>query len=216
MAPTLGYWNIRGLAQPIRLLLAYSGTEYEDKRYNVGPAPDFDRSEWLNDKQNLGLDFPNLPYYLDGDVKLTQSVAILRHIARKNKLDGKNEQEKLRVELVEQQLVDNNMALARICYDPNFETLKVDYLNNLPQTLESLSKFLGDRPFLAGDNVTYVDFMAYELLDKINLLATEVLAKYDNLKKYVLRVEALPQVAKYLKTAPKVPLNGPMARWGGK
>jgi glutathione S-transferase len=77
-------------------------------------------------------------------------VAIIRHIARKNKLDGKNEQEKLRVELVEQQLVDNNMALARICYDPNFETLKVDYLNNLPQTLESLSKFLGDRPFLAG------------------------------------------------------------------
>ncbi len=64
--------------------------------------------------------------------------------------------------------------------------------------------------------MTYVDFMAYELLDKINLLATEVLAKYDNLKKYVLRVEALPQVAKYLKTAPKVPLNGPMARWGGK
>jgi glutathione S-transferase len=92
---------------------------------------------------------------------LTQSLAILRHIARKNKLDGKDGQEKLRVELVEQQLVDNNMALGRICYDPNFETLKVDYLKNLPQTLELLSKFLGDRPFLAGIQQS-ICFISYD------------------------------------------------------
>jgi hypothetical protein len=35
--------------QPIRLLLAYAGVEYEDKRYNIGPAPDYERNEWLND-----------------------------------------------------------------------------------------------------------------------------------------------------------------------
>lgn len=46
--------------QPIRLLLAYAGVEYEDKRYNIGPAPEYDRSEWLADKFNLGLDFPNV------------------------------------------------------------------------------------------------------------------------------------------------------------
>ena len=27
------------LAQPIRLILAYTETEYEDKRYTCGPAP---------------------------------------------------------------------------------------------------------------------------------------------------------------------------------
>ncbi len=64
--------------------------------------------------------------------------------------------------------------------------------------------------------MTYVDFMAYEWLDKVNSLAPEELAKVDNLKKFVFRVEALPQIAKYLKTAPKVPFNGPMAKWGGK
>ncbi len=46
--------------QPIRLLLAHAGVEYEDKRYNIGPAPDYERDEWLNDKFNLGLDFPNV------------------------------------------------------------------------------------------------------------------------------------------------------------
>jgi len=215
MAPTLGYWNIRGLAQPIRLLLAYSGTEYEDKRYVLGAAPEFDRTEWLNDKQTLGLDFPNLPYYLDGDLKLTQSVAILRHVARKTKLSGQTDAEKLRVDLVEQQLVDINTGVVTICYDPNFETLKVDYLKNLPQSLELLSKFLGDRPFLAGESVTYVDFLAYEILDKLNALAPEIVSKVDNLKKYIERVESLPQIANYLKNNPKTPFNGPMAKWGG-
>ncbi len=56
--------------------------------------------------------------------------------------------------------------------------------------------------------------MAYELIDKINLLASEEVAKFDNLKKLVIRVESLPQIANYLKTAPKLPLNGPMAKWG--
>jgi len=215
MAPTLGYWNLRGLGQPIRLLLAYSGTEYEDKRYNIGPAPEYDRTEWLTDKFSLGLDFPNLPYYLDGDLKLTQSLAIIRHIARKTKLDGQTEEEKLRVELVEQQLVDMNMAIVRLCYDPNFEALKGDYLKNLPTSLELLSTFLGERPFLAGESVTYVDFMAYEYLDKMNAFAPDELAKVPNLKKFLERVEALPQVATYLKTAPKGAFNGPMAKWGG-
>jgi glutathione S-transferase len=49
-------------AQPIRLLLAYSGTEFEDIRYNYIPAANgtWDRSEWTNVKPNLGLDFPNV------------------------------------------------------------------------------------------------------------------------------------------------------------
>ena len=146
---------------------------------------------------------------------MTQSLAIIRHIARQNKLDGQTEEEKTRVDLVEQQLVDMNTALVGISYDPNFETLKVDYLKNLPKSLELLDNFLGERPFLAGEGVTYVDFLAYELLDKINSLSSEELAKVPNLKKFVERVKALPQIASYLKTAPNVPFNGPMAKWGG-
>jgi hypothetical protein len=32
----------------------------------MGPAPDFDKSSFRNVKDSLGLDFPNLPYYIDG------------------------------------------------------------------------------------------------------------------------------------------------------
>jgi len=220
MAPVLGYWNIRGLAQPIRYLLAYTGTEYKDKRYAFGPAPEFDRSSWLNEKFTLGLDFPNNPYYIDGDIKITQSLAILRHLARKHKLDGATEQEKIRIDMVEQQLTDNNMAFARICYDPNFETLKVEFLKNLPNMLELLSKFLGDCEFFAGNNITYVDFMAYEILEKFNLFAPEIVGKFQNLKQFMTRIAALPAIAKYLNSDDfadvKKGFNGDMAKFGSK
>ena len=40
-------------------MLAYVGAEVEEKRYNfIGPQ--WDRSEWLNEKFTLGLDFPNV------------------------------------------------------------------------------------------------------------------------------------------------------------
>lgn len=36
MPMTLGYWDIRGLAHAIRLLLEYTDTSYEDKKYTMG------------------------------------------------------------------------------------------------------------------------------------------------------------------------------------
>ena len=65
--PTLGYFNIRDIAQPIRLLLNYIGVEYNDKRYEFGPGHSMADKEsltkyWTADKSNLGLDFPFLPY----------------------------------------------------------------------------------------------------------------------------------------------------------
>lgn len=218
MAPTLGYWSIRGLAQPIRLLLAYTKTQFNDKRYNVGPKPDFDRSEWTKEKNGLNLIFPNLPYLIDSDVKITQSLAIMRYLSRKHKLNGSSEEEQIRISLAEQQLKDNNSAFVRIVYDPNFETLKIDYLKELPNSLKLLSNFLGDKPYFAGDSLTYVDFLAYEYLDQQKLFAPEVVSKFDNLVQFLARFESIPTIAKYLKSDEyiKWPLNNDSAQFGSR
>lgn len=155
MAPVLGYWDIRGLAQPIRLLLAHMDVKVEEKRYACGPAPDFDRSAWLKEKTTLGLDFPNLPYYIDGDVKVTQSMAILRYLARKHGLEGKTDAEKLRADMTEQQFADFRMNWVRLCYNPDFDKLKGEYLKTLPASLEQFSGFLGKHKYFAGDNVSW-------------------------------------------------------------
>lgn len=73
----LCYWGIRGLAQTPRLLLAYSGVEFEDYHYT-------DSDKWFQeDKLHLGLDFPNLPYLVDGEFNITESTAIHRYIIKK-------------------------------------------------------------------------------------------------------------------------------------
>uniref|UniRef100_A0A8D2FC55 glutathione transferase n=1 Tax=Theropithecus gelada TaxID=9565 RepID=A0A8D2FC55_THEGE len=125
MPMILGYWDIRGLAHAIRLLLEYTDSNYEEKKYRMGHAPDYDRSQWLNEKFKLGLDFPNLPYLIDGTHKITQSNAILRYIARKHNLCGETEEEKIRVHIMKNQTMDNHMQLAMICHNPEFGLEKI-------------------------------------------------------------------------------------------
>uniref|UniRef100_A0A8C0XM79 GST N-terminal domain-containing protein n=1 Tax=Castor canadensis TaxID=51338 RepID=A0A8C0XM79_CASCN len=61
MPMTLGYWDIRGLAHAIRLLLEYTDSSYEEKRYTLGTVMNLVvRSQWLSEKFTLGLDFPNV------------------------------------------------------------------------------------------------------------------------------------------------------------
>ncbi|GIY41403.1 glutathione S-transferase Mu 1 [Caerostris darwini] len=219
MAPVLGYWNIRGLAQPIRLMLAYSETPFEDKKYAYGPAPDFDRGTWLKEKPTLGLDFPNLPYYIDGDIKLTQSITIMRYLARKLKLEPETEEDSILADLIEQQVADFRSGLVRIAYNPDFEKLKEEYLKNLPNQLKAFSEFLGKRQWFASqDKVTYVDFMTYEALDNHRVLSPECLNDYPNLKEYMDRFEELPTIQKYMQSDDflKWPLNGDMAKFGSR
>jgi hypothetical protein len=54
------------LAQPIRLLLAFTATKFEDSYLTLGHGPKFDDSCWTAIKPTCGLAFPNLPYYIDG------------------------------------------------------------------------------------------------------------------------------------------------------
>ena len=79
----LGYWKIRGLAAPIRYMLHTLGVTFQDITYDTGDAPDFDKSSWLDVKETLGLEYPNLPYLIDGEVKLTETIAIMQYIARR-------------------------------------------------------------------------------------------------------------------------------------
>uniref|UniRef100_A0A8C7BXV2 GST N-terminal domain-containing protein n=1 Tax=Neovison vison TaxID=452646 RepID=A0A8C7BXV2_NEOVI len=77
MVMILGYWDIRGLAHAIRLLLEYTDSPYEEKKYTMGDAPDYDTSQWLNEKFKLGLDFPNVGSGGGDDVGQVRRVSTL-------------------------------------------------------------------------------------------------------------------------------------------
>ncbi|XP_064136044.1 glutathione S-transferase Mu 1-like [Loxodonta africana] len=131
MPMTLGYWDFCGvskgsacqLAHAIRLLLEYTDSNYEEK-YTMGDTPDYDMSHWLNEKFRLGLDFPSLPYLIDGPHKITQSKATLRYIARKHNLCGETEEEKIRVDILENQVMEFRNELTSMCYNPEFVSFR--------------------------------------------------------------------------------------------
>lgn len=70
--------------------------------------------------QHIFPDISQLPYYIDGDVKLTQSNAILRYVAGKHNLIGTNDKERIRVDLTENEVGDFRNGWVRLCYSPNF------------------------------------------------------------------------------------------------
>ncbi|XP_074237391.1 glutathione S-transferase Mu 2 isoform X3 [Saimiri boliviensis] len=218
MPMILGYWDIRGLAHAIRLLLEYTDSSYEEKKYTMGDAPDYDRSQWLKEKFKLGLDFPNLPYLIDGAHRITQSNAILRYIARKHNLlaGGETEKEKIWEDILENQLMDNRMQLARLCYDPDFERLKPEYLEGLPEMLKLYSQFLGKRPWFLGDKITFVDFIAYDVLERNQVFEPTCLDAFPNLKDFISRFEGLEKISAYMKSSRFLPrpVFTKMAVWG--
>uniref|UniRef100_A0A4W4FZC1 glutathione transferase n=3 Tax=Electrophorus TaxID=8004 RepID=A0A4W4FZC1_ELEEL len=213
----LAYWDIRGLAQPIRLLLEYTGTQYEEKFYSCGEAPNYDKNCWFEEKAKLKMDFPNLPYLEDGDRKIVQSNAIMRYIARKHNLCGETEDEKTRVDILENQAMDFRNGFVLVCYG-DFENKKQGYLEALPGVLKQFSEFLGDRKWFAGDKITFPDFVMYELLDQHRMFEPKCLDNFKNIRDFLDRFEALEKIAAYMKSSRfmKTPVNNKMAKWGNK
>eukprot|EP00090_Calanus_glacialis_P026247 TRINITY_DN4123_c0_g1_i1.p1 TRINITY_DN4123_c0_g1~~TRINITY_DN4123_c0_g1_i1.p1 ORF type:complete len:219 (-),score=42.10 TRINITY_DN4123_c0_g1_i1:109-765(-) len=218
MAPTLCYWNSRGLGQPIRLLLEFTGTEFEDRKLTMEGAPTYDKSCWTDIKDKLGLDFPNLPYFVDGNIKITQSNAILRHIARKNGLCGESVEEKARVDMMADCAMDLRNTIARLVYNPDYDNLLPQYIERLPSILEPFSKFLAANPWFVGQKVTFVDFPMYELLDQLRSMIPNCLKNYPNLIQFLDRFEKLPKIAAYMKSSRYMaaPINNKHAKFGGK
>ena len=162
--PTLGYWAIRGLGSQIRYQLVYLGVDYQEDSYEQGDAPDFSRAQWLSKKDSLGLQFPNLPYFLDGNMKVTEAMPIMKYISYKYgpELLGKTPAQSAQVEMVAGQISDLKGAVTMPCYTTgDRSTISMTLLDKV----KPLVAYLGDKQFLTGDDVTYVDFIFFELIN---------------------------------------------------
>ncbi|XP_077539202.1 glutathione S-transferase Mu 2-like isoform X1 [Haemaphysalis longicornis] len=201
MVPVLGYWDCRALAESIRYLLAHAGVTYEDKRYGFGSGPEPTRQEWLQEKYELELDFPNVPYFIDGDVRITQSMAILRYLGRQHGLAPKDEDTRQRVEVLELTAFDVMKSILRLCYEPGYsEEKRKQFLVIVADKLRQFVSYLAKHgPFCAGQDVTYADFLLYETLQVVKILGPRTFREgYPQLEEYCKRVASLPKVKEYL------------------
>lgn len=96
----LYYFNVRALAEPIRLLFAYGGIKYEDIR-----VP---REEWPAMKQNMPMgQMPVLE--VDGH-RVHQSNSIARYLAKRVGLAGSNHWENLQIDIVVDTVNDSRLS----------------------------------------------------------------------------------------------------------
>ena len=201
---TLGYWKIRGLAQPIRLLLEHTGMPYEDEQYECGDAPGFDRSAWQSVKFSLGLPFPNLPYLIDGDIRLTQSNAILRHIAEEHGMAGSTPAERATVSMLADCAMDLRNAIVRAVYveQAQYEQARRNLMTKMvPGMMSRLVKCLDGKDWFAsasGSSPTFIDFVLYELMDQLRTMEPGCLDAYPQTTAFLARFEALPKIAAYM------------------
>lgn len=189
----LGYWGIRGLAQVPRLLLSFSGVDFEDHQYTNG-------DKWFKeDKPNIGLNFPNLPYLIDGDYNLTESAAIQRYIIErwgKKEWLGKDVQDAARLESFLSIFNEAAGAVRGLFFNKDFETAKVGVIEKYIGKLESLNKHIGEKEFVLG-YLTLADFIVAEDSHYIERMYPAEYEKLPFLKRIRENFEKLPETVAY-------------------
>lgn len=158
-----------------------------------------DTKSWATQKHTHGLDFPNLPFYKDEHVTLTQSMAILQHIGRKYKLAGDNLKEQGTLDMVAETVNDLRWQAWVVYNDPNFHDIKEDWKSTIPERLSDLNRFLENKDFVLGSKISYVDFLVYESVEWYRAWAPEIFKeKLASIESFQNRVECLPTIKSYM------------------
>ena len=152
--------------------MTYLEVDYDDVSYTQGDWPNFSNEEWENEKHELSLDFPNLPFYIDQDVRLTETLAILKYVSVRYQpsLLGKTPEEQGMVEMLAHIVNELNKQASVPCYFG--EKSKSDIGDNLLKNIKPIVQHLEvmRTKFLIADYITYVDFMLFELCERIAFL----------------------------------------------
>jgi len=190
---TLGYWNVRGRGGVIRNLLNYCEVPYEHRVYTQ-------REEWFTkDKYNLGLDFPNIPYIIDGDVKITETVALMNYVpvkGNKKELLGATDVDKIKVSEAISVLNDLRASIRNTCFTKGDFKQEIEDMLTKGQAkayLTHFEKILEKRDWIIG-YLTIADFWLFEQLELILTIDNTKLEPYPNLVKFYQKFLEIPQV----------------------
>jgi glutathione S-transferase len=161
------------------------------------------------------LDFPNLPYLIDGNVKITQSKAILYYIGRKFNLMGKTPAEEAYVMMLCEEAHDMRTRASGLFYSPNGDS--ADERKNYAQTTlkEQLAKFEGyftrhTSKFAVGDQPTVADFQVFDYIDAVLLVdeTNTLIDEFPHTKRFLQTIRELPELKDYIvDSQSKLPIN---------
>jgi glutathione S-transferase len=193
----LTYFDLRGLGEPIRMILHYADQKFEDHRIT------FEQWPALKPKTPYG----QLPVMNVDGVDIAQSCAIARLLAKRHGLAGDGDVESAVLDslidfqkdfqgrvttffqVVAGRKEGDKDALLKDVFLPAFE----EYTPYLEKALaNSGSGFFGKK------GVTWVDFFIANFTLTTKNIAAAAVAKHPELEKHCKKVHDIPQLQKYL------------------
>ncbi|KAG5668488.1 hypothetical protein PVAND_016427 [Polypedilum vanderplanki] len=199
MTYKLYYFNIRGLAEPIRYLLKYGKIDFEDVRV--------EREDWPKLKETMPM--KQMPVLEIDGKRVYQSVSIARFLGKKVGLAGSNDLENLEIDSAVDTFVDLRLKVTAVMTTP--EDKKAEAMKTLKE--ETVPFFLSKLNALAEENnghlackkLTWADLYFAALTGIVKFGAIEgedIWEKYPALRKVVDNVEAIDAIKTWINERP--------------
>jgi glutathione S-transferase len=192
---TLTYFDMRGRAEPVRLVLSYVGADFEDRGISADDWPAMKPTTPLGQIPVLVEHGPS------GDRAIPQTMAIMRHLARSHGIDGKTEEERTAADVAIETALDLRNALNTLRFSPAWQDdgAKQKFARETaPVHLGRLVKLLGERSWFASAEPTHADLYVFDVLERHTAVWPDILSAQPSLGAFQARVAALPQLRDYL------------------
>ena len=191
---TIGYWGgFHGLGIQVHLAAALAGVKYEFK-------PVLAKEEYYGGlDQSLDTNFPNLPYIIDNGKVISQTFACMQHLAYaggKEELVGKTPAEKI-FQIQFSGVVGDirGKFIGKNFTNPNWKDEKDNEYETIKPLVARVYKELGDKKFIAGDNVTIGDIPLFQSVSIFTkLYGDKFTTDFPNFQKFIASFSALPEI----------------------
>ena len=201
----LVYFNARGSAEPARFVFAQAGVTYEDKRVGHGTE------EWTKLKPSIPTGM--LPILEVDGKQLIGSWVITRFLAERFGLAGSSDIENAEIAGIGDVLQDfiqrgwQAIFSGEVGEERKAQMKKKFEEEDIPKywgILESFCKKNNSADgWIYGTKATYVDFSIYCAFDHLLQMVPNFFDQYPLIAKLKASVEALPNIAKWIKERPQ-------------
>ena len=195
----LYYFPARGRAEPIRLLFAYKGIQYEDIRISG--------EKWSETKPNMP--FGIMPVLEEDGKKLGGSNVILQYLAEKPEFNvaGSNAWDNAWLANIGDFIKDFHSELVKAVFEKDEEKkkeLEKKFAEEvIPKYFGKLNEMSIDSGYLCCGRLTWPDLFLFDILEGIVKHRPEILTNFPGLAKLKTNVESDPNIAKWLAERPQ-------------
>ena len=186
---TICRYKVRGLADPICLLL-----EYLHVSYNV--------SEVEYSASSTEGEFKSLPLFRDNDTgfELTNTIAICTYIGLRYrpKMVGSAMNEFAETDSLLYLSFDIRKIILE-AIEQGWEKAGPETINEVKEKLNFIEKFLKGRNWLVGKHPSIADFYVMEVVELFEWAGQkeDLLEKYCRIRNLIKKLHAIPEIAKY-------------------